>query len=51
MRAKKLMQNASDKQKKMIKNSLDFLTHEKKMGKIFNVISISNKKINNLVGF
>ena len=51
LRAKKLMQNASNKQKKMIKNSLDFLTHEKKMGKIFNVISISNKKINNLVGF
>ena len=37
--------------KKKIQNSLDFLINKKKMGEIFNVISISNKKINNLVGF
>ena len=50
-RAEILIKNANSKQKKKIKNSLDFLINKKKMGEIFNVISISNKKINNLVGF
>ena len=36
---------------KKIKKGLDFLINKEKMGKIFNVISISNKKINNLIGF
>ena len=50
-RAKILIKNANSGQKKKIQNSLDFLINKKKMGEIFNVISISNKKINNLVGF
>ena len=50
-RAEILIKNANSKQKKKIQNSLDFLINKKKMGEIFNVISISNKKINNLVGF
>ena len=51
LRAKNLMLNADDKQKKIIKNSLDFLINEKKMGKIFNVISISNKNVEEIAGF
>ena len=50
-RAEILIKNANSGQKKKIQNSLDFLINKKKMGEIFNVISISNKKINNLVGF
>ena len=50
-RAKILIKNANSGQKKKIQNSLDFLINKKKMGEIFNVISISNKKIDNLVGF
>jgi len=51
LRAEILIRNADSKQKKMLKNGLDFLINKNKMGKIFNVISISNKKINNLLGF
>ena len=50
-RAEILIRNANDRQKKILKRGLDFLINENKMGKIFNVISISNKKINNLIGF
>ena len=50
-RAKILIKNANSGQKKKIQNSLDFLINKKKMGEVFNVISISNKKIDNLVGF
>ena len=50
-RAEILIKNANNKQKKKLKKSLDFLINKKKMGEIFNVISISNKKINNLIGF
>ena len=46
-----LIKNANNKQKKKLKKGLDFLINKKKMGEIFNVISISNKKINNLIGF
>ena len=46
-----LIKNANNRQKQVIKNGLDYLINENKMGKIFNVISISNKKINNLIGF
>ena len=51
LRVEILMRNSNSKQKKMLKNGLDFLINKNKMGKIFNVISISNKKINNLIGF
>ena len=44
-RAEILIKNANNKQKKKLKKSLDFLINKKKMGEIFNVISISNKKI------
>ena len=50
-RAEMLIRNANNKQKKTLIKSLEFLINENKMGKIFNVISISNKKINNLIGF
>ena len=50
-RAKILIKNANNKQKEKLKKGLDFLINKKKMGEIFNVISISNKKINNLIGF
>ena len=50
-RAEILIKNANNKQKKKLKKGLDFLINKKKMGEIFNVISISNKKINNLIGF
>ena len=50
-RTKTLIKNANSKQRKKIKKGLDFLINKEKMGKIFNVISISNKKINNLIGF
>ena len=50
-RAEILIKNATKRQKKIIINSLDHLINENKMGKIFNVISISGKKINNLIGF
>ena len=46
-----MIKNSNNKQKGILKKSLDFLINENKMGKIFNVISISNKKINNLIGF
>ena len=51
LRVEILMRNANSKQKKMLKNGLNFLINKNKMGKIFNVISISNKKINDLIGF
>ena len=51
LRVEILMRNANSKQKKMLKNGLNFLINKNKMGKIFIVISISNKKINNLIGF
>ena len=51
LRVEILMRNANSKQKKMLKNGLNFLINKNKMGKIFNVISISNKKISNLIGF
>ena len=38
------------KKKKLI-NGLNYLLDESKMGKIFNVISISNNKIKKLIGF
>ena len=50
-RAKTLFKNANNNQKKNLEKGLDFLINEKKMGKIFNVISISNKNINKLTGF
>ena len=50
-RAKTLIKNANSTQRKKIKKGLDFLINKEKMGKIFNVISISNKKVNNLIGF
>ncbi len=50
-RAAILIKNANSRQKKIVKNGLDQLINKNKMGKIFNVISISNKKINNLIGF
>ena len=50
-RTKALIKNANSKQRKKIKKGLDFLINKEKMGKIFNVISISNKKVNNLIGF
>ena len=50
-RAQALINNANFRQKKILKNGLDFLINENKMGKVFNVISISNKNINNLTGF
>ena len=51
LRAQILMKNADSRQKKMLENGLDFLINKNKMGQIFNVISISNKKISNLIGF
>ena len=50
-RAKMLMNNANKKQKEMVLNNLDFLINNNKMGKIFNVISISSKNLNILEGF
>ena len=50
-RSEMLIRNANNKQKKMLIKGLEFLINENKMGKIFNVISISNNKINNLIGF
>ena len=50
-RTKTLIKNANSRQRKKIKKGLDFLINKEKMGKIFNVISISNKKVNNLIGF
>ena len=50
-RAKTLFKNANNNQKKNLEKGLDFLINEKKIGKIFNVISISNKNINKLTGF
>ena len=50
-RTKILIKNANKRQQKTLKNGLDFLINENKMGKIFNVISITNKKINKLLGF
>ena len=50
-RAETLIKNANYEQKKVLKRGLDFLINENKMGKIFNVISLTNKKINKLLGF
>ncbi|PPR35453.1 MAG: hypothetical protein CFH26_00786 [Alphaproteobacteria bacterium MarineAlpha6_Bin4] len=50
-RTEMLIKIANNKQKKMLTKSLEFLIDKNKMGKIFKVISIKNKKIKNLVGF
>ena len=50
-RAKILNKNANLKQRRIINNSLDFLTNENKMGKIFQIISISNCSVKNPDGF
>ena len=51
IRAEILIKNASSNQKKKLINGLNYLLDESKMGKIFNVISISNNKIKKLIGF
>ena len=50
-RAEILTRNANNRQKKLLKKSLDFLINENKMGRIFNVISVYSKNINKLIGF
>ena len=43
--------NANNKQKNKIDNSLNFLINKKKMGEVFQVISMSSKNIKKIVGF
>ena len=50
-RAKILNKNANLKQRKIINNGLDFLINESKMGKIFQIISISNCSLKTPDGF
>ena len=46
-----LKSNANNKQKNKIDNSLNFLINKKKMGEVFQVISMSSKNIKKIVGF
>ena len=50
-RAKILNKNANLKQRKIINNGLDFLINESNMGKIFQIISISNYSLKTPDGF